>query len=91
MQLDPTGTTVSGVSSGAYMAVQLHIDNSRSIIGAGVVAGGPYFCAEGQLLTALNRCIGMNGAGVFRRNLRPTPWDSPYPSVSTLLGSLSSR
>ena len=57
MQLDPTGTTVSGVSSGAYMAVQLHIANSRSIIGAGVVAGGPYFCAEGQLLTALNRCM----------------------------------
>ena len=57
MQLDPTGTTVSGLSSGAYMAVQLHIANSRSIIGAGVVAGGPYFCAEGQLPTALNRCM----------------------------------
>ncbi len=57
MQLDPTGTTVSGLSSGAYMAVQLHVANSRSIIGAGVVAGGPYFCAEGQLPTALNRCM----------------------------------
>ena len=57
MQLDPTGTTVSGVSSGAYMAVQLHIANSRSIIGAGVVAGGPYFCAEGRLPAALNRCM----------------------------------
>ncbi len=57
MQLDPTGTTVSGLSSGAYMAVQLHIANSRSIIGAGVVAGGPYFCAEGRLPTALNRCM----------------------------------
>jgi poly(3-hydroxybutyrate) depolymerase len=57
MQLDPSGTTVSGLSSGAYMAVQFHIANSKSIIGAGVVAGGPYFCAEGQLSTALNRCM----------------------------------
>ncbi len=57
MQLDPTGTTVSGLSSGAYMAVQVHVAYSNSIAGAGVVAGGPYFCAEGQLSTALNRCM----------------------------------
>ncbi|MDJ0894173.1 MAG: hypothetical protein QNJ92_03455 [Alphaproteobacteria bacterium] len=57
MQLDPAGTTVSGLSSGAYMAVQFHVAHSASLIGAGVVAGGPYFCAEGQLATALNRCM----------------------------------
>lgn len=57
MQLDPAGTTVSGLSSGAYMAVQLHVAYSTSIIGAGVVAGGPYFCAQGQLSNALNRCM----------------------------------
>jgi poly(3-hydroxybutyrate) depolymerase len=57
LQLDPAGTTVSGLSSGAYMAVQLHVANSSSITGAGIVAGGPYFCAEGRLLTALNRCM----------------------------------
>jgi poly(3-hydroxybutyrate) depolymerase len=57
IELDATGTTVSGLSSGAFMAVQLHVANSRSISGVGVVAGGPYFCAEGQLATALNRCM----------------------------------
>lgn len=57
MQLDPTGTTVSGLSSGAYMAVQVHVANSSSIVGAGVIAGGPYSCAEGQLHIALNRCM----------------------------------
>jgi len=57
MQLAPSGTTVSGLSSGAYMAVQLHVANSQSLTGAGVVAGGPYFCAEGLLATALNRCM----------------------------------
>ncbi len=57
MQLEAGGTTVSGLSSGAYMAVQLHIANSKSIAGAGVVAGGPYRCAEGQVVVALNRCM----------------------------------
>lgn len=57
MQLQPGSTTVSGLSSGAYMAVQLHIANSQSIAGAGVVAGGPYRCAEGSVIIALNRCM----------------------------------
>jgi poly(3-hydroxybutyrate) depolymerase len=57
MFLDTPGTTTSGLSSGAYMAVQLHVANSTDITGAGVVAGGPYFCAEGRLPTALNRCM----------------------------------
>lgn len=38
-------TTVSGLSSGAFMAVQLQVAYSASIVGAGVVAGGPYYCA----------------------------------------------
>ena len=37
-------TSVSGLSFGAFMAVQLQVDYSDSIIGAGVVAGGPYYC-----------------------------------------------
>ena len=57
LRLDAAGTTVSGLSSGAYMAVQLHVAHSKSIAGAGVVAGGPYLCAEGQLATALNSCM----------------------------------
>ncbi|MCK6452543.1 MAG: hypothetical protein L6R19_17110 [Alphaproteobacteria bacterium] len=57
MRLDPAATTVSGLSSGAYMAVQFHVAHSAAIRGAGLVAGGPYFCAEGQLATALNRCM----------------------------------
>ncbi len=39
-------TSVSGLSSGAYMAGQLHVAHSKDIVGAGVVAGGPYACAE---------------------------------------------
>ena len=45
---DAGKTTVSGLSSGAFMAVQLQVAYSASIAGAGVVAGGPYYCAIGN-------------------------------------------
>jgi hypothetical protein len=42
---DIAATSVSGLSSGAFMASQFHIAHSRIVIGAGIVAGGPYGCA----------------------------------------------
>ncbi len=39
-------TSVSGLSSGAYMAGQFQVAHSDIVIGAGLVAGGPYGCAE---------------------------------------------
>ena len=39
-------TSVSGLSSGAYMAGQLQVAHSKDIVGVGVVAGGPFACAE---------------------------------------------
>lgn len=42
---DINATSVSGLSSGAFMASQFHIAHSRIVIGAGVIAGGPYGCA----------------------------------------------
>lgn len=45
-------TSVSGLSSGAYMAVQLQVAYSASIKGSGVVAGGPYYCAANSLAFA---------------------------------------
>ena len=38
-------TSVSGLSSGAFMAVQFHTAYSSSVMGAGIIAGGPYNCA----------------------------------------------
>jgi poly(3-hydroxybutyrate) depolymerase len=54
---DPQHTSVSGLSSGAFMAVQLQVAYSRSIVGAGVVAGGPYYCAANNMLYA-GICMG---------------------------------
>lgn len=50
LNIDPTQTSVSGVSSGAFMAVQLQVIYSQSIMGVGVIAGGPYRCAAGKYL-----------------------------------------
>tara|TARA_R110002050_G_C8934323_1_gene512210 strand:- start:426 stop:1445 length:1020 start_codon:yes stop_codon:yes gene_type:complete len=54
--IDPDRTTVSGVSSGGYMAVQMHVAYSSLIQGAGVFAGGPYHCAQDSLSVALTLC-----------------------------------
>ncbi|MCV3271519.1 extracellular catalytic domain type 2 short-chain-length polyhydroxyalkanoate depolymerase [Roseobacter sinensis] len=57
LNLDPSGTTVSGLSSGAFMAVQLQVAFSERIAGAGVIAGGPYGCADGNVYRAIRVCM----------------------------------
>lgn len=49
--------TVSGISSGAYMAQQFHAAFSNDVDGVGIIAGGPYYCAKGKMIDALNRCM----------------------------------
>jgi len=46
----------SGISSGGFMADQLHVAYSGTIKGLGVFAGGPYHCAQGSLTTAQLAC-----------------------------------
>ena len=45
---DATQTSVSGISSGAYMAGQYEIAHASTVIGAAIIAGGPYGCAEAR-------------------------------------------
>ena len=68
---DTASITVSGVSSGGYMAVQMHVAHSSRVKGAGVLAGGPYYCAQGGLWTAYYNCM------------TPSAW-TPLPSVDVL-------
>ena len=49
--------TVSGISSGAYAAVQFQVAYSTIVRGAGVLAGGPYYCAKGSVNRALGNCM----------------------------------
>lgn len=57
LQIDPARVTTSGISSGAYMAVQAHVVLSKQIRGVASIAGGAYGCAQGSLETALSTCI----------------------------------
>lgn len=65
LAVDLTQTTVSGFSSGAYMAGQFAVAYSSLVSGAALVAGGPYYCAghRGQgpfvpfLLNATTSCM----------------------------------
>jgi poly(3-hydroxybutyrate) depolymerase len=68
---DPKGTTVSGISSGGYMAVQFHVAHSATVTGAGVLAAGPYYCAQGSVWTAYHNCM------------TPGTW-TPLPSLLVL-------
>ena len=43
--VDPAQVSVAGISSGAFMANQLHIAHSADIMGAAMIAGGLYGCA----------------------------------------------
>ncbi|HAT41877.1 MAG TPA: polyhydroxybutyrate depolymerase [Rheinheimera sp.] len=51
------GTTLSGISSGAYMASQYHLAFSNDVQGVGLIAGGPWGCAQADLSTALAHCM----------------------------------
>lgn len=70
---DTSSFTVSGVSAGGYMAVQMHVAHSSRVAGVGAIAAGPYYCAQGSSSTAMNNCMAPGG------------W-SPLPSAGLLKG-----
>ncbi|MFK8012866.1 MAG: PHB depolymerase family esterase [Marinicellaceae bacterium] len=59
--IDKKNMTVSGISAGGYMATQFHVAYSSQISGVGILAGGPYWCARGEITRALGYC--MKGGG----------------------------
>jgi poly(3-hydroxybutyrate) depolymerase len=54
---DISATYVSGLSSGGFMANQLHVAYSGVFRGAGIFSAGPYDCAQNNLNTALYACM----------------------------------
>ncbi|MEO1203581.1 MAG: poly(3-hydroxybutyrate) depolymerase, partial [Pseudomonadota bacterium] len=60
--------TVSGISSGGYMAGQFQVARSASVAGAAIVAAGPWGCALGEIGRALGPC--MSGEGLDVEPLR---------------------
>jgi hypothetical protein len=61
LSIDEHQITVSGISSGGYMAVQFHIAHSSIVRGAGVLTADPYYCAQGSAWTARYNCMQPGG------------------------------
>jgi poly(3-hydroxybutyrate) depolymerase len=57
LNLDLEHISVSGLSSGGYMANQFHVAHSDWVNKVGIIAGGPYYCAQGSIKTALEQCV----------------------------------
>lgn len=55
--VDIKATSVSGISSGGYMALQFALAHSDRVTGVGVFAGGPYRCAADGVSSALDVCM----------------------------------
>lgn len=58
LNIAPGDVAVAGISSGGFMAVQLHVAYSATFRrGAAVFAGGPFDCAQGSVVTASLACM----------------------------------
>ncbi len=90
LNIDKSQTTVSGISSGGYMAGQLHVAySSRFAKGAAVISGGPFNCAEGSLINALVRCLGKTDIPVANLAALTNQWakDGAIDATTNLAGS----
>ncbi|ACA19864.1 putative depolymerase [Methylobacterium sp. 4-46] len=54
---DPNQVSISGLSSGAAMAVQYAVAHSASVTAVGAVAGPQWGCAGGSVSRAINDCM----------------------------------
>ncbi|HEX5393101.1 MAG TPA: hypothetical protein VFW68_07465 [Rhodocyclaceae bacterium] len=72
LNIDASQTTVSGISSGAFMAVQFGVAHSASVRGVAATAGGPYFCAGKDSWA---------GAGVSKAISRCMQGDPSYSTI----------
>ncbi len=76
-------SSVSGLSSGAFMAAQIQVAHSNDIVGAGIVAGGPYACAEsaaGQAFPFWPTAVAQNAAQALYSCMK-TDWGEPDPAA----------
>lgn len=73
--LNITGTYVTGISSGGYMASQLQVAYSATFQGAGIFAAGPYNCGNGHLLALATQCgTDLTGLDVGALENTATDW-----------------
>ncbi|MEH1100828.1 extracellular catalytic domain type 2 short-chain-length polyhydroxyalkanoate depolymerase [Micromonospora sp. CPCC 205561] len=83
-----SGVYVAGVSSGGYLATQLHVAYSSRIRGAAVFAAGPYYCAQNNVAQALNGCgdnlypTNVSALQAYTRTWASYGWVDPVGNLS---------
>ncbi len=82
--VDLSETSVSGISSGAFMAVQFGVAHSSIVKGVGATAGGPYFCASDDV-PSLRGTIG----NVIARCMQGDPAYPKRPITKTQMGAMA--
>lgn len=77
LDLDRGAISISGLSSGGYMAQQFHVAHAAHVMGVAILAGGPYRCAAGVyppyswfdasgLYAATSRCSNTNPYWIYQ-------------------------
>ncbi|MGW3893276.1 extracellular catalytic domain type 2 short-chain-length polyhydroxyalkanoate depolymerase [Micromonospora chokoriensis] len=83
-----SGVYVAGVSSGGYMATQLHVAYSSRIRGAAVFAAGPYYCSQNTVAQALYGCgdnaypTNLTALQAYTRTWASYGWVDPVGNLS---------
>ena len=67
--INPSKVFIAGISSGGFMAVQMHFAFSGTFKGTAIYAGGPDECAQDSETTALEDC---GGDGTYGSELTPS-------------------
>ena len=96
--VDLSETSVSGISSGAFMAVQFGVAHSSIVKGVGATAGGPYFCASDDVPSlrgttrqrdrALHAGRSRLSQAADQRRRRWVPWRRPRNPGHARAGSM---
>ncbi|MET8277708.1 PHB depolymerase family esterase [Micromonospora sp. NPDC005174] len=83
-----SGVYVAGVSSGGYLATQLHVAYSSRIRGAAVFAAGPYYCSQNTVAQALYGCgdnlypTNVSALEAYTRTWAAYGWVDPVGNLS---------
>ncbi len=88
LNIDRSQTTVSGLSSGGFMATQLGFAHAASFKGVGVFAGGPYMCAGRANYTA---CMYNAGIDATRRAALQADLNAWSGTLNDPLGAVAAQ
>jgi poly(3-hydroxybutyrate) depolymerase len=83
--IDPEKVFVAGISSGGFFGVQMQVAHSRTFKGAAIYAGGVYYCALGNVLTALFDC---GGEGLYLSTLAAS---ETYLDLQSAAGTIDDK